>query len=195
MMKWLFGIMIAVAVITGLLNGNISDVSDAALNDSVNAVELSIYMIGGMCVWGGVMRVAEKAGLTEKLCRLFRIPAKILFKGLSVSSHAFEAICLNITANLLGLGNAATPFGIDAMKSLEVEDGCDDTASDNMIVFTVLNTSSITLIPTTVASLRLKHGSAEPLDILAGILITSAISVTVAVTTALVLNSIKRGKK
>ena len=93
-------------------------------------------------------------------------------------------ICMNITANMLGLGNAATPLGIEAMKALAEEENCGDTAGDNMIIFAVLNTASITLIPTTAASLRLKYGAAEPLDILPAVIFTSAVSLAVSLTAA-----------
>lgn len=194
MMKRIFGAMVIIAVVTAFFTNKMSLVSNSILNEGVNAVELSLYLLGGMCVWGGVMRVAEKARLTDKLCLIFKPAARLLFKGLSTESRAFRAICMNITANLLGLGNAATPLGIEAMKELEAQNDCPGTASDNMIVFTVLNTASITLIPTTVASLRHKHGSMEPLDVLGGILISTAISLAVSLTLALTLNRIRRRK-
>lgn len=192
MMRWVFGALIALSVVFGIGSGRITEVSNAALNEGVNAVQLFLYLLGGMCVWGGVMRVAEKAGLTEVLSRAFMPIARVLFKNLDLHGKAFKAMCMNITANLLGLGNAATPLGMEAMQALEKEEHTTDTASDNMIVFTVLNTASITIIPTTVASLRLKYGSSQPLDIMPGVLITSVLSVVMALTLALVLNSIRK---
>lgn len=194
MMRWVFGIMIILSVIFGIATGRIAEVSNAALNEGVNAVQLFIYILGGMCVWGGIMRIADKAGLTEKLCKAFKPIAGLLFKGIDLQGKAFKAISMNITANLLGLGNAATPLGMEAMHELEKEEHTTDTASNNMIVFTVLNTASITIIPTTVASLRLKHGAIQPLDILPGVLVTSVLSVSVGLTLAIIFNSIKKGK-
>ncbi len=193
MMTYVFSAMIIVSVIACLLSGSGQSVSEAILNEGVNAVELSIYMLGGMCVWGGIMRVAEKSGVTLKLCKLFRPIAHFLFRDISPDSKAFRLICMNITANLLGLGNAATPFGIEAMKELEKHNPKSEKASPSMVVFTVLNTASITLIPTTVATLRLKHGSSEPLDILGGILLTSAASLAVSLTLA-VITTASEGK-
>lgn len=192
MMRWVFGILITLSVVFGIGSGRISDVSNAALNEGVNAVQLFLYLLGGMCVWGGVMRVADKAGLTDMLSRAFIPLARHLFKNLDLRGKAFKAMCMNVTANLLGLGNAATPFGMEAMRELEKEEGTGDTASDNMVIFTVLNAASITLIPTTVASLRLKHGSQQPLDILPGVLITSFISVAIALTLTVTLNQMQR---
>lgn len=194
MMKWVFSILIIVSVICAFFNGSTGDITNTILNEGYNAIELLLFMLGGMCVWGGLMRIAEKSGITERLSILFKPLAKVLFKGLDLNSRAYKAICMNITANLLGLGNAATPLGMEAMKRLEEENNDKQTASDNMIVFTVLNTASITLVPTTIASLRLKHGSENPLDIILGVVITSALSVTFALTFAIIINSIKRKK-
>ncbi len=194
-MKYIFIFMVIASVIYGIFSGNTVDVSNAILEEGVNAVELSFYMMGGMCVWGGVMRVAEKSGITDFICRIFSPLAKIIFRGINPNGKAFKAMCMNITANLLGLGNAATPFGIEAMKELEKEEKTSDTASANMILFTVLNTASITLIPSTVASLRLRHGSQTPFDILPAVLINSVISVTFSLISAILLNSISKGGK
>lgn len=192
MMKWVFAILIIISVISAFFTGSTDAVSNSILNEGANAIQLLLFMLGGMCVWGGLMRIAEKAGITEKLSILFKPLARIIFKGLDLNGKAFKAICMNITANLLGLGNAATPLGMEAMKRLEEEEKTSDKASNNMIVFTVINTASITLIPTTIASLRLKHGAANPLDIIGGVIITSFISITVALTLTLILNKIKK---
>ena len=138
------------------------------------------------------MRVAEKSGVTDVLARLFRPLLKHIFKGLDTSGKAFHAICMNITANLLGLGNAATPLGLEAMKRLEEEEGENEITSRNMVLFVVLNTASITLIPTTAASLRLKHGSEAPMEILPCVLITSACALLVGLVTAAILDKGER---
>ncbi len=192
MIKWIFAAMLIISAILGAVQDNISEVSSAALNSCVEAVELCIYLTGGMCMWGGVMRVAEKAGVTDVLARLFRPLLKHIFKGLDTSGKAFHAICMNITANLLGLGNAATPLGLEAMKRLEEEEGENEITSRNMVLFVVLNTASITLIPTTAASLRLKHGSEAPMEILPCVLITSACALLVGLVTAAILDKGER---
>lgn len=192
MIKWIFAAMLIISAILGAVQDNISEVSSAALNSCVEAVELCIYLTGGMCMWGGVMRVAEKAGVTDVLARLFRPLLKHIFKGLDTSGKAFHAICMNITANLLGLGNAATPLGLEAMKRLEEEEGENEITSRNMVLFVVLNTASITLIPTTAASLRLKHGSEAPMEILPCVLITSACALLVGLVIAAILDKGER---
>lgn len=194
MLNCIFAILIISAFISGIISGNIGDVSEAVLTESVSAIDLGIYMLGAMCVWGGIMRVAEKSGITDILCRLFSPLLRFVFKGINTKGKAFSAICMNITANLLGLGNAATPFGIEAMKELEKEDNCKEEASINMIIFAVINTASFTIIPTTVAALRLKNGSENPLEILPAVIITSAITLIVSVTFARIFD-FKRRKK
>ena len=192
MIKWIFALMLIISVAFGAFTGNMSQVGAAALNSCVDAVDLFLYLLGGMCMWGGLMRVAEKAKLTDMLSKLFRPVLKLLFKGLDMNGRAFHAICMNITANLLGLGNAATPLGLEAMRRLEQEEKPGDTTSRNMIVFIILNTASITLIPTTAASMRLKHGSAAPMEIFPCVLITSACALAAGLVSAFALDGLKK---
>lgn len=194
MMKWVFGLIIIFSVFCSIFTGRTIDVTNALLEEGSNALELCIYLTGGMCVWGGLMRVAEKSGITDAFSKILRPVGKRLFNNLDTDSKAFSAITMNIAANLFGLGNAATPLGLSAMKELEKQEGERESASDNMIIFTVLNTASITLIPTTVASLRLKYGAQNPMDILPAVLISSAISLCVSLTAAKLLCA-KRGKR
>ena len=194
MMKWVFGILIVLSVIFGISTGKIADVSNAALFSGKDTIELALILISAMAIWGGIMRIAEKSGITDKISMLFKPIAKILFKGINPNGKAFKAITMNITANMLGLGNAATPLGLEAMKELEKEEKLKGTASRNMIMFTVLNTASIQIIPTTIATLRLQHGSKNPLDILPAILIVSAISLCVGIILVFVLDGVKRSE-
>ena len=192
MLKWIFGAILIVSAILGAIEGNMAEVSAAALNSCVEAVKLCIYLTGGMCMWGGIMRIAEKSGITDTIAEFFKPFLKHLFKGLDTNGKAFHAICMNITANLLGLGNAATPLGLEAMKRLEEEEGENEITSRNMVLFVVLNTASITIIPTTAASLRLKHGSAAPMEILPCVLITSACALIAGLVTATILDKGER---
>ncbi|MCL2053406.1 MAG: spore maturation protein A [Oscillospiraceae bacterium] len=192
MMKWVFSALLIISVIFGALEGKIAAVSEAALKSSVEAVELFLYLIGGMCMWGGLMRVAEKTKLTELTAKLFRPAAKKLFKGLDLNGGAFNAICMNFTANLLGLGNAATPLGLEAMRRLEAEESPGDTASRNMVIFIILNTASVTLLPATAAAIRMKHGSAAPMEILPAVWVTSFLSLAAGLAAAFALDG--RGK-
>ena len=186
MLTFIFALLIIGSFIASVITGSTRELTEAVLSEPVNAVELCIYLCGGMCFWGGLMRVAEKSGLTEKLAAVFAVLIGGLFKGIDKQGRAFKAICMNITANLLGLGNAATPFGIEAMKALAEEEKAGDTATPSMIIFTVINAASLTLIPSTALSLRMKYGSADPLEIVPAVWITSAAALLVSVTAAVV---------
>ncbi len=182
MMKYIMTAMIILAVIFGLISGNISEVSRAFLEECSGAVELAFSLIGVICLWSGIMNAAQGAGLTEKLAGLFSPVLSRLFKGLKKGGRAMQFISLNITANLLGLGNASTPFGISAMKEIEAEEKSKtpEKASHNMILLTVMNTASLQIIPATVAAIRLRNGSEAPMEILPCVWIVSALSLTAA---------------
>ncbi|MFA5658474.1 MAG: nucleoside recognition domain-containing protein [Oscillospiraceae bacterium] len=182
MLNWVFSIMIILSIIFGIITGGISQVSNAVLDSGKSTAELFIVLIGSMAVWGGIMRIADKAGLTRIIAGFFRPAARLLFKGLDTNGKAFKAITMNITANLLGLGNAATPLGLEAMRSLEQEEKTTDTASRNMVMFAVLNSASIQIIPATVATLRLSYGSVNPLDVLPAVFLTSCAALAVGIT-------------
>ena len=186
MLTFIFALLIIGSFIASVITGSTRELTEAVLSEPVNAVELCIYLCGGMCFWGGLMRVAERSGLTEKLAAVFAVIIGGLFEGIDKQGRAFKAICMNITANLLGLGNAATPFGIEAMKALAEEEKAGDTATPSMIIFTVINTASLTLIPSTALSLRMKYGSADPLEIVPAVWITSAAALFVSVTAAVI---------
>lgn len=191
MMKYIFAFLIILSAAAALFTGRGEELTEAVLNEPVSAVELCVYLCGGMCFWGGLMRIAEKSGLTDKISGVFAVLLSGLFRGIDKKGRAFHAICMNITANLLGLGNAATPLGIEAMKALADEENAGDTATPSMIVFTVLNTASLTLIPSTALSLRLKYGSASPMEVIPAVWITSAAALAVSVTIAAALNGRK----
>lgn len=193
MMNWVFAIMIIVAVIFGIATGNISDVSNSILDSGSSTIQLFLILLGSMAVWGGIMRIADKAGITGKIASIFKPVAKLLFRGLDVNGRAFKAITMNITANMLGLGNAATPLGLEAMKRLEEEEKTTETASRNMIMFIILNTASIQIIPTTVATIRLSYGSKNPMDILPAVLITTLCALFVGILMVFLLDKNKKG--
>ena len=181
MMKYVFGGLVLLSVIIGFARGQAGTVSNALISSCSDAVTLCISLCGIICLWSGIMRVAQSSGLTSVIAKGLSPILTRLFKGISQKGEAMQFIILNITANLLGLGNASTPFGIAAVKALEKEEKTTDTASDNMILFVVLNTASLQLIPTTAAALRLKHGSAAPMEILPAVWIVSIANVLLTV--------------
>jgi len=192
MMKYVFCGLILAAFIFGIATGDVAAVSNAALRECAGAVTLAISLAGIICMWSGIMRVAQTSGLTELLAKAFTPLLKRLFKGIDAKSKALQYIVLNLVANLLGLGNASTPFGIAAMKELEKESGCGERASDNMVLFVVMNTASLQIIPATVAALRLKNGSAAPMEILPAVWIVSAVTLIVTIIVTKTLSGIQK---
>ncbi len=168
-------IIMIISVIFSFYNGTIENVCESVSKCAENALQLSLTICAVMAFWGGVMNIANKSRLTEKIAAFLSPIVMFLFKGIEKGNKAYEAICMNITANMLGLGNAATPLGIEAVKAL------DDNSTythRNISMLVVINTASIQLIPTTVAAIRLSHGSAHPYEIIPAVILTSIVSVS-----------------
>lgn len=188
MIGYLLFFMIFVSAAFSVLTGSAAEVSGAVIGSGSDAVSLVLTLIGSMAVWGGIMRIAEKSGLTELLTKALKPMLKLLFRGLRDDSKALRAIAANMTANLLGLGNAATPLGIEAMRELEKEENAGERATKNMVLLAVMNACSVEILPTTVAALRLKSGSASPMEILPCVIFTSVCSLAVAILMVEVFN-------
>ncbi len=189
MMNYIFSGMILFGIAAALLCGRMPAVSSALLSECGGAVELVFGLAGSMCLWCGLMKVADRAGLTRAISRLLSPLTKIAFAGLDPKGPAMQAICMNISANLLGLGNAATPLGIKAMQELaRCAPNHGGTATDHMAMFVVLNTAALDLLPTTTALLRMQAGSRAPFDILPAVWLASAASVVVGVALAWLLS-------
>ena len=181
-MAWIWTGMVAVSVVYGLVNGTIGAVGAAALEGAQAAVDLCVSMAGVLCLWSGVMAVMEACGLTAGLSRLFRPVLRRLLPDACRDRETLAAVSANVSANLLGLGNAATPLGIQAARRMAA--GCGGVASDELCRLGVLNTASIQLLPTTVAGVRAALGSASPFDILPAVWLASVISVAAGLTAA-----------
>jgi len=188
MMKWVFSGLILSSVLIGMALGRMDAVTGAAISDCGKAVELTLTLTGSMCMWSGLMKIAERAKLTEKISRLFSPVIRLLFTGLDHRSPAAQAITLNISANLLGLGNAATPLGIAAMQEMQKSNPHKSTANNNMVMFVVLNTASLQLLPTTTALLRANAGSPTPMDIMPASWVASGVSILSGVVMAKLLS-------
>ncbi|MBP0963179.1 MAG: spore maturation protein A, partial [Oscillospiraceae bacterium] len=181
MMNYIFSGMIVFGIVIALLCGRMEAVSTALMGECGSAVTLVIELTGTMCLWCGLMKVAEQAGLTEKISRLLSPLTRLAFAGLEPDSPAMRAISMNISANLLGLGNAATPLGITAMKELAKLSPRPGLATHHMAMFVVLNTAALDLLPTTTGLLRMQAGSAAPFDILPAVWLASSASVVIGV--------------
>lgn len=180
MLNWVWAGMILFSVICSFFTKTGADLTEATLTGAKDGVEFVLKMLGTMCLWNGVMRIMERSGLSEKISRLLSPVLRFLFPSLEPDSKAFQFITLNVSTDLLGLGNAATPLGIKAMEELSKRSPLQRTASNEMITLVVLNTASITLLPTTVSMLRSQAGSKAPMNILPAVLITSFIALAIA---------------
>lgn len=168
--------MIFFGVLVGLFTGNGETISKSIINSADSTVNMIIGLVGLMCFWCGVMKVAEKSGLTNKLAKVLRPILKLIFKEASKDEKALGAIVMNITANMMGLGNAATPFGIKAMQEMDRLNKEKGVASNDMSLFLVLNAACIQFIPSTVISIRAASGSDNPGVIILPALIASTIA-------------------
>ena len=174
--------MVVVSVIFGLFSGQMDAVSQAALTGAGSAVQLCLSMAGVLCLWSGVMEIMNRCGLSTRLARVFRPLLRRLLPRASRDDETLSAVSANVSANLLGLGNAATPLGVQA--ACRMARGQNGVASDELCLLVVLNTASIQLVPATVASVRAAAGAAAPLDILPAVWLSSALSVTVGLLAA-----------
>ena len=189
-MAWIWTGMVVVAVLCGIWTGQEAAVAAAAAAGAQGAVELCISMLGILCLWMGVMEVMQRAGLAEKLARLLRPILRRLFPDFAGDRGTMDTIAANVSANLLGLGNAATPLGLEAARRMSRR--TPGVASDSLCMLVVCNTASIQLIPTTVAAVRMAAGSATPFDILPAVWVTSALSVATGILAAKLLSRLWR---
>ena len=170
MINYIWFVMIFLGLIVGIFTGNGEGISNAIIGSIDSTVSFIIGLVGLMCFWCGVMKVAEKSGFTEKLAKLMKPILKLIFKESAKDEKALGAIVMNITANMMGLGNAATPFGIKAMEEMDRLNNEKGRASNDMALFLVLNAACIQLVPSTVLSIRAAAGATNP-----GVLILPAI--------------------
>lgn len=191
MINYIWVAMIVVSFAFSFFAGNTEAVNQALLDGSQSAVEMSFNLLGLMCFWSGLLEIAKRAGITEKLSGFLRPFMKKLFPELKENSPAIDAMVMNMTANFLGLSNAATPLGLKAMEELNKENKGRKRASNSMCLFVVINTASLTLIPTTVIALRASSGSLAPFSIIVPVWICSVISQIAGITIAKLLS--KRG--
>lgn len=176
---WL--LMLVTGIVAAALNGRIDTVTTSALKAAELGVETALGLIGVMSLWLGLMKLAEEAGFVRAIARLFGPVIHLLFPSLKPNSPALGAIIMNLSANILGLGNAATPFGLKAMQELQKENPHPDVASPAMITFLALNTSCITLIPATIIGVRLKAQSVNPTEIIGTTIFATGCAMTVAI--------------
>lgn len=181
-MSVIWVIMVGAAVVCALLTGRGEAVAVAALEGAGAGVELCISMAGVLCLWMGVMEVMNRSGLADGLSRLLRPALRRIYPDFAEDKRVMDTVSANVSANLLGLGNAATPLGLEAARLMA--ERSPGIASDSLCMLVVCNTASIQLIPTTVASIRAAAGCATPFDILPAVWLTSLIALVVGLSAA-----------
>lgn len=181
MVNYIWLIFIVGGILFSLASGNIDEVTNALFNSADEAVNLAIGLISIMSFWLGIMKIVEKSGFIKIINKLLTPVAKFLFPDVPKDHPAMNAILMNMSANLLGMGNAATPFGIKAMQNLQELNDKKERATDSMCTFLAINTSSITLIPTAVLGMRAAATSQEPTEIVGTTLIATLCSATAAI--------------
>lgn len=174
MINYIFASFFILGILYSFFTG--TNISNEMISASSKSIELIFTIIPIMCLWLGIINIAKKSGLLDKLAKLLTPILKIIFPEIPKNNQAFSYISINIIMNALGVGNAATPFGLKAMKELQELNKQKDTASRSMITFIVLNTAAVTIIPTTIISLRILNKSLNPMDIVPYIIITSTLS-------------------
>ena len=175
MINYLFAMFFIIGIVYSLITNNLS-ISNEMLLASKNSLTLILSIVPVICLWLGIMNIAKKSGLLDKMAKILTPILIIIFPEIPKNNPCFSYIGTNIIMNMLGLGNAATPFGLKAIKEMQKLNNKKDTATRSMITFLVINTASVTIMPTTIISLRMMYGSMNPEAIIPYIIITSTLS-------------------
>lgn len=191
-MNFIWAFMIIFSFICSCFSGTADKLSSEILASGKQTVELCLTLLGTLCLWSGLMKIAEESGLCDKIAALLRPVIDFLLPGIKNNKEAKRSVSMNITANLLGLGNAATPLGIEAMKRLKEQNGGKAAVSPDMTVFVVMNTAALKIIPTNVAALRAAAGAENPMDIIFCVWISSAAALIAAVCAAKIFGRDKK---
>ena len=190
MLNYIWVGMMILSFICAAITGRMNELCNAIFTGGESAVSLCISLLATVTLWSGMMNIAIHSGIVNLLSKALRPIFKRIF-NVSPDSDAAGAICMNVSANMLGLSNAATPFGLEAMQHLQKQNPDKSTASDDMITFVLINTASVQIIPTTVAQIRAKYGAVSPFDIVGCVWITSIATLIFV----LILNEIIRRVK
>lgn len=192
MIRYIWAALIVIGVIVGVATGKAQAVSDAAINGAKDAALLCISLIGAYALWLGTLQIAQDAGLVEAIAKRMRGVIRRLFPGVPKNSPASGYITLNLVANMLGMGNAATPFGLKAMKELQLLNPDKERATHAMCMLLIINASAVQLLPMTVIAMRSAAGSAAPAEIVLPALIATTANTAVAIIAAKIFKGLSR---
>lgn len=181
MLNILWPIFIILSVIYALIFGKLEEINNGIFESLADAVELSITFLGTICLWNGIMEICKKTTLIDKLTKILKPFINFLFPELKKNKVAKQEISMNMIANILGLGNAATPLGLKAMQTMQKENKNKDTLTNSMMMFIVINTASIQLIPTNVIAIRTSLNSNNPTSIIVPVWIATIIAAAIGI--------------
>jgi spore maturation protein A len=186
--------LIVLGVLTGVATGTSADVTKAAIESANEAVSICLGFIGIMTMWSGLMKIADSAGLTRWLAKIFAPVASLLFPSVPKEHPALATISMSIAANLLGMGNAATPLGLKAMEELASLNEKKDVPSDAMCTFVAISTAGITLVPTTIIAIRAQYHSHNPAEVVMPIILMNILATFVAILADRFFRPISKGR-
>ncbi len=192
MINFIWAGLLIIGFAVGAFTGNIDAVTQAAIDNAKTGVDLALGLIGVMTLWLGLMKIAEDSGLVEKLAKALRPLMVRLFPDVPAEHPAMGAMIMNIAANMLGLGNAATPLGLKAMQELQKLNDDKETATDAMVTFLAINTSSVTLIPASTIAILAAAGATNPTEIIGPTLVATTVSTVVAVIAAKIFQKLPK---
>lgn len=188
MMNAVFPVLLIFSFVSAVVTGRMSELSSAVIDGAESAVQLLVRLVSMLCLWGGIMEIGEQSGITAMFSKAMYPVVALIFPRLRKEKYVLEAISMNITANVLGLGNAATPLGLEAMRRLQSVNSNTSYASDEMVIFVVMNTAAMHIIPTTVATMRGQYDSADPMEIMPAAFLTSFSALLIAIIVAKIGN-------
>ncbi|MBQ2644506.1 spore maturation protein [bacterium] len=186
-MNFIWAFLILISFVFGALNGKLDDVVNSILSGAESSITIAINICGVMVFWLGIMKIAEKSGIAEKISKVLRPFAKVLFKDASNNENAISNIAMNFSANALGLSNAATPMGIKAMEELQKINKDKSSASDSMCMLLAMNTAGFQLIPATVIAVLASVGFNNPTQIIVPTLLVTSFAFVTAIITAKIM--------
>ncbi|AVP55422.1 spore maturation protein A [Clostridium tetani] len=187
MVNYIWFFILVIGIVVGIITGRGELMSKVIISSTTSSVDLIIKLLGIMSLWCGIMKIAEKSGLTDKLAKILKPILRLILKDAGKDDKTLGSIVMNITANMMGLSNAATPFGIKAMENMQEINLDKDTASDDMAMFLVLNAACIQIIPTTIISIRAASGSNSPADIILPSILTTGMAGIVGIISCKIL--------
>lgn len=187
MLNIIWPMFIIISFVYAIAVGRVDEVNQSIFDSAASAVELSITFLGTMCLWNGIMKIVQETTLMQKLTKILKPVITFLFPDLKDNDRAYQEISMNIIANVLGLGNAATPLGLNAMKTMQKDNNQKDRLSNSMAMFIVINTASLQLIPTTVIAIRSSLASENPSLIIIPVWVATIIAATAGVCVTKVL--------